>query len=82
MRKSLGSKRKQLGDADIATVTHLFGTVTAAQLARSFDASGTFGGSVWSGHTAGILPDAGGSSQNLKADIYATIVQPTAREAL
>jgi len=40
MRKSLGSKRKEMGDADIATVTRLFGTFAAAQLARSFDATG------------------------------------------
>jgi type I restriction enzyme M protein len=40
MRKSLGSKRKEMGEADIATVTRLFGTFAAAQLARSYDATG------------------------------------------
>lgn len=40
MRKSLGSKRKEMGEADIATVTQLFGTFTPAQMARSFDAQG------------------------------------------
>jgi len=40
MRKSLGSKRKEMGDADIATVTQLFGSFASAQLARSFDAAG------------------------------------------
>ena len=40
MRKSLGSKRKEMGEADIATVTQLFGSFASAQLARSFDATG------------------------------------------
>ncbi|MFC3084567.1 HsdM family class I SAM-dependent methyltransferase [Tabrizicola soli] len=40
MRKSLGSKRKEMGDADIATVTRLFGGFHTAQLARVFDADG------------------------------------------
>ena len=40
MRKSLGSKRKEMADDDIATVTRLFGGFHEAQLARSFDASG------------------------------------------
>ena len=43
MRKSLGSKRKEMGEADIATVTQLFGTFTPAQMARSFDAQGQAG---------------------------------------
>jgi type I restriction enzyme M protein len=38
MRKSLGSKRKELGEADIATITKLFGGFTEAQLATVFDA--------------------------------------------
>ncbi|MBC2834489.1 type I restriction-modification system subunit M [Paragemmobacter straminiformis] len=40
MRKSLGSKRKEMGDADIATVTRLFGGFHQAQLATVFDAAG------------------------------------------
>jgi type I restriction-modification system DNA methylase subunit len=40
MRKSLGSKRKELGEADIATVTRLFGGFVEAQLATLFDADG------------------------------------------
>ncbi len=40
MRKSLGSKRKEMSDADIATVTRLFGGFHVAQLARVLDASG------------------------------------------
>ncbi len=40
MRKSLGSKRKEMGDADIATVTQLFGGFHEAQLATVFDAAG------------------------------------------
>lgn len=40
MRKSLGSKRKEMGDADIATVTQLFGSFAEAQLATVLDAAG------------------------------------------
>lgn len=40
MRKSLGSKRKELSDDDIATITKLFGTFAEAQLATVFDAEG------------------------------------------
>jgi type I restriction enzyme M protein len=40
MRKSLGSKRKEMGDDDIATVTRLFGGFLEAQIARVLDASG------------------------------------------
>jgi len=40
MRKSLGSKRKEMSDAQIATVTKLFGGFTEARLATSFDAEG------------------------------------------
>jgi type I restriction enzyme M protein len=40
MRKSLGSKRKEMSDADIATVTRLFGGFHEAQLARVLDATG------------------------------------------
>lgn len=40
MRKSLGSKRKEMGEADIATVTRLFGDFNEAQLATVLDANG------------------------------------------
>ena len=40
MRKSLGSKRKEMGEGDIATVTRLFGTFATAGLARTLDATG------------------------------------------
>lgn len=40
MRKSLGSKRKEMGEKDIATITRLFGSFHEAQLARVLDAEG------------------------------------------
>ncbi len=40
MRKSLGSKRREMSDDDIATVTRLFGGFEAAQLATVMDAGG------------------------------------------
>ncbi|MBS7804051.1 SAM-dependent DNA methyltransferase [Rhizobiales bacterium TNE-4] len=40
MRKSLGSKRKEMSDEDIATVTRLFGSFTEARMATVFDAEG------------------------------------------
>lgn len=40
MRKSLGSKRKELGDDDIATITRLFGDFAEAEIARIIDADG------------------------------------------
>jgi type I restriction enzyme M protein len=40
MRKSLGSKRKEMSDAHIATVTRLFGSFTEAELVTVFDAAG------------------------------------------
>ena len=40
MRKSLGSKRKELGEADIGTVTRLFGGLVEARLAMLIDAEG------------------------------------------
>jgi len=41
MRKSLGSKRKEMSDAHIATVTRLFGDFTEGELVTVFDATGT-----------------------------------------
>jgi type I restriction enzyme M protein len=40
MRKSLGSKRKEMSEAHIATVTRLFGSFTEAELVTVFDAAG------------------------------------------
>ncbi|MBN9479644.1 MAG: SAM-dependent DNA methyltransferase [Bordetella sp.] len=40
MRKSLGSKRREMSEDDIATVTRLFGGFQAAQLATVLDAEG------------------------------------------
>lgn len=40
MRKSLGSKRKELSDAHIADITHLFGEFAEAEQAIVFDAAG------------------------------------------
>ncbi|AGA05562.1 SAM-dependent DNA methyltransferase [Sinorhizobium meliloti] len=40
MRKSLGSKRKEMGDPDIASVTRLFGSFSEAQIATVLDAGG------------------------------------------
>jgi type I restriction enzyme M protein len=40
MRKSLGSKRKEMSDEQIATVTQLFGDFAEAELATVFDADG------------------------------------------
>ncbi|NCT68327.1 MAG: SAM-dependent DNA methyltransferase [Rhodanobacteraceae bacterium] len=40
MRKSLGSKRKEMGDAHIAEITRLFGDFKEAELATVFDAAG------------------------------------------
>ncbi|MBX5221271.1 SAM-dependent DNA methyltransferase [Rhizobium sp. NLR8a] len=40
MRKSLGSKRKMMTDADINEITRLFGECTEAQLATVFDPEG------------------------------------------
>jgi type I restriction enzyme M protein len=40
MRKSLGSKRKEMSDEHIATVTRLFGDFAEAALATIFDAAG------------------------------------------
>ncbi|MGY0611249.1 type I restriction-modification system subunit M [Luteimonas sp. A501] len=40
MRKSLGSKRREMGEAHIATVTRLFGEFTEAELVTALDAKG------------------------------------------
>ena len=40
MRKSLGSKRKEMSEEHIATVTRLFGSFTEAELVTTLDAAG------------------------------------------
>lgn len=40
MRKSLGSKRKEIGEGDIIEITRLFGDFSEAQLATVFDTAG------------------------------------------
>jgi type I restriction enzyme M protein len=61
MRKSLGSKRREMGDADIAMVTRLFGDFAEAQVATLFDASGKQVGHavVRSGEHAPAAPEGG-----------------------
>jgi type I restriction enzyme M protein len=46
MRKSLGSKRKEMGEDDIALVTQLFGDFVEAQIATVIDAGGKEAGKV------------------------------------
>ncbi|WP_297799037.1 class I SAM-dependent DNA methyltransferase [uncultured Brevundimonas sp.] len=61
MRKSLGSKRKELGEADIATLTRLFGDFAEANLARIIDAGGKEVGTevVLKGEQAPQAPEGG-----------------------
>ncbi|WEX88497.1 type I restriction-modification system subunit M [Sinorhizobium garamanticum] len=61
MRKSLGSKRKEMGDADIASVTKLFGGFTEAQIATLLDAGGKEVGReiVVQGGRSPVAPESG-----------------------
>jgi type I restriction enzyme M protein len=61
MRKSLGSKRKEMSDEQIATVTKLFGGFTEARLATSFSAYGKETGRevVLEGETVPLAPEGG-----------------------
>jgi len=61
MRKSLGSKRKEMADAHIAEVTTLFGSFVEAQLATVFDAEGKEIARrvVLEGANAPVAPDGG-----------------------
>ncbi|WP_454288234.1 type I restriction-modification system subunit M [Rhizobium arsenicireducens] len=61
MRKSLGSKRKEMGEADIATITRLFGSFTEAQIATVLDASGKEIGRevVTAGDAPPVAPEGG-----------------------
>ena len=61
MRKSLGSKRKELADEHIALVTHLFGEGKEASLVTLFDAAGKESGrQVVTADEADPRPLAGG----------------------
>jgi type I restriction enzyme M protein len=66
MRKSLGSKRKEMSDEQIATVTKLFGDFVEAELTTVFDAEGKEL-SRW------VVP-AGGSAPDVPAGGKATSV--------
>ena len=57
MRKSLGSKRKEMSDEQIATVTKLFGNFVEAELTTVFDAGGKEV-SRWVVPAGGSAPDA------------------------
>ncbi|RQS76187.1 SAM-dependent DNA methyltransferase [Burkholderia sp. Bp8963] len=57
MRKSLGSKRKEMSDEQIATVTKLFGNFVDAELTTVFDAGGKEV-SRWVVPAGGSAPDA------------------------
>jgi type I restriction enzyme M protein len=61
MRKSLGSKRKQMSDNQIAEVTQLFGAFVEAELATVLDASGKEVGRhvVREGETSPTAPEGG-----------------------
>lgn len=61
MRKSLGSKRKELGDSHIATLTKLFGDFIEAELVRTLDAEGREIASqvLYPGQTAPDAPTGG-----------------------
>jgi type I restriction enzyme M protein len=66
MRKSLGSKRREMSDDHIDTVTRLFGDFVEAELATIFDASGTEVGR-WVVPAGGNAPDvpAGGKVKSV-----------------
>ncbi len=61
MRKSLGSKRKEMGEEQIADVTRLFGAFVEAQLATVLDAAGKEVGRavVAEGETPPTAPEGG-----------------------
>jgi type I restriction enzyme M protein len=61
MRKSLGSKRKEMGEAHIETVTRLFGGFVEAELVTVFDADGKEAGRqvVAAGETERAPPPGG-----------------------
>ncbi|QBQ49113.1 type I restriction-modification system subunit M [Brevundimonas naejangsanensis] len=61
MRKSLGSKRREMSEDDIATVTRLFGGFQAAQLATVLDTEGKETGRVVvvDGEALPVAPEGG-----------------------
>ena len=61
MRKSLGSKRREMAEEHIATVTKLFGEFTEAKLATLFDGEGKEAGQtvLFDGETPPTTPDGG-----------------------
>jgi type I restriction enzyme M protein len=61
MRKSLGSKRKEMSEEQIADVTRLFGSFIEAQVATVLDAEGKEVGRaiVVSGETTPAAPEGG-----------------------
>ncbi|MNY19101.1 N-6 DNA Methylase [compost metagenome] len=61
MRKSLGSKRREMSEDDIATVTRLIGSFHAAQLATVLEADGKETGRVVvvDGETPPVAPEGG-----------------------
>jgi len=61
MRKSLGSKRKEMGEDDIALVTRLFGDFVEARIATLVDAAGKEAGKVVvrAGETPPAAPQGG-----------------------
>ncbi|MDF2638372.1 MAG: restriction endonuclease subunit [Novosphingobium lindaniclasticum] len=61
MRKSLGSKRKELGEEHIRQITQLFGRAEEAQMATMLDLSGTEVAReiVWAGEKAPEAPEGG-----------------------
>lgn len=74
MRRSLGSKRKEMNDAHIATVTRLFGGFIEAELVTVFDATGKTLGAVQlvtGTDNAPVAPEGG----NLKRVPIARIVK-------
>ena len=66
MRKSLGSKRREMSDDHIDTVTRLFGTFVEADLATVFDAGGVETGR-WVVPASSDVPDvpAGGTMKSV-----------------
>jgi len=61
MRRSLGSKRKELGNDDIEAITQLFGRAEEADIATVFDADGKQIAReiVWKGHAPSEAPEGG-----------------------
>ena len=66
MRKSLGSKRKEMSDEHIATVTRLFGEFAEADLVTALDAAGKeLGREVVARDAAATPPPGGGKTKRV-----------------